>query len=110
MINTVAPTLFDALYIPGGRKSIEYLSKQKEVLEFVCAIYSAGKNIAVDDEAIELLEQACLNRKLSSLSTHELNANGIFVHTNTIPVVKHFMKAIAADYAVTQSKENVHVN
>ena len=97
------PDVFDALYIPGGRKSVEYLSLQKEALDFVCSMYSAGKNIAVDDEGIELLERACLNNKLSSLTNNELKANGIFVHTNAIPVVKHFIKAIAADYKINDA-------
>ena len=85
-------------------------SRVTDALEFVCAMYSAGKNIAVDDEGIELLEEACLNRKLSSLSSNELNANGIFVHTNAIPVVRHFIKAIAADHIITHSKQKTEVN
>lgn len=106
-VSATSPDAFDALYIPGGKKSIEYLSLQKDALEFVCSMYSAGKNIAVDDDGIELLEAACLNRKLSSLTNNELKANGIFIHSNAIPVVKHFIKAIAADHKLPDySKEH----
>ena len=97
-VSTTTPDAFDALYIPGGKKSVEYLSSQKDALQFVCSMYSAGKNIAVDDEGIELLEAACLNRKLSTLTDSELKSNGIFIHSNAIPVVKHFIKAVAADH------------
>jgi len=101
-VSTITPDAFDALYIPGGKKSVQYLSSQKDALEFVCSMYSAGKNIAVDDDGIELLEAACLNKKLSSLSNNELKANGIFIHSNAIPVVKHFIKAVAADYKLPE--------
>ncbi|MDF2455369.1 MAG: Catalase [Cytophagaceae bacterium] len=97
-IHTVAQDAFDGLYIPGGKRSLQTLISQKEVLDFVCSMYSGGKHIAVDDEAMSLLEAACLNPKLSSLNHVELRTNGIFVHTNTIPAVKHFVKAIAADH------------
>ncbi len=101
-IHTVSQDAFDGLYIPGGKRSLQALISQKEVLHFVCAMYSGGKHIAVDDEAISLLEAACLNKKLSSLNPTELRANGIFVHTNTIPAVKHFVKAIAADHPLPE--------
>jgi catalase len=105
-VTSTTSDAFDALYIPGGKKSVEYLSSQKEALHFVCSMYSAGKNIAVDDEGIQLLEAACLNSKLSSLTSNELKANGIFIHSNAIPIVKHFVKAIAADHKLPDySKE-----
>jgi len=109
-IHSVTPHIFDALYIPGGKRSIHTLVSQREVLDFVCSIYSAGKHIAVDDEAISLLEAACLNTKLSSLNPAELRANGIFLHTNTIPVVKHFVKAIAADHPLPDYSKEKHAN
>jgi hypothetical protein len=99
-ISTSKAEAFDALYIPGGKKSVQYLSMQKEALEFVCSMYSAGKNIAVDDEGMELLEAACFNKKLSSMHNNELKANGIFIHTSAIPVAKHFIKAIAMDHKI----------
>ncbi len=97
LLGITTPDAFDALYIPGGKKSIEYMSSQKEALRFVCCIYIAGKNIAVDDESIALLGTACLNKKLSSLTNIELEENGIFVHSNATPAVNGFIKAIAAD-------------
>lgn len=109
-VSTVDADAFDALYIPGGKKSIEYLSAQRDVLTFVCSMYSAGKNIAVDDEGLQLLEAACLNKRLSSFHANELKANGIFVHTNAIPVVKHFIKAVAADYKILQHTKEPDAN
>lgn len=97
-IHSVTSNTFDALYIPGGKRSIQTLLDAKDVLDFVCSMYSAGKHIAIDDDAIPILEAACLNRKLSSLSHHELRTNGVFLHTHAIPVVKHFVKAIADDH------------
>lgn len=93
-IHTVVADHFDALYIPGGRMSVQSLIKEKEVLDFVCSFYTSGKSIAVDDEGISVLEKACLNENLSLRGYQELKANGIFVHTNAIPTVKHFIKAI----------------
>lgn len=106
-IHTITPDLFDALYIPGGKKSIDHLIKQKEVLAFICTIYTSGKNIAVDDDSIRLLEAASLNSQLSSRSSADLKSNGIFVHDKAIPTVKHFIKAIAEDYPIPKGETKI---
>lgn len=95
-IHNVMADHFDALYIPGGRQSVQSLIKEKEVLDFVCSFYTSGKSIAVDDEGISILEKACLNERLSLRGYQELKANGIFVHTHAIPTVKQFIKSIIA--------------
>ena len=103
----ITPETFDALYIPGGKKSIDYLLKQKEVLNFICMIYTSGKNIAIDEESMQLLEAACLNPFRSSCSSSDLKNKGIFIHLKSIPTVKYFIKAVAADYRIVEEEVQI---
>lgn len=99
-IDSMPADFFDALYIPGGREGVGYLLTQKVAIEFICSIYTSGRNIAVDEQSIVLLEVACLNNRLSSSSPEELRNNGIFIRTEAIPAIKCFAKAIAQDHAL----------
>jgi catalase len=55
---TASSVLFDAVYVPGGEKSVEALQKHPEALEFVQEAFKHCKTIAADDAGVELI-RAC---------------------------------------------------
>jgi hypothetical protein len=104
-VNFLSAVKIDALYITGTQKNIDYLCKEKEILDFVCAVYRSGKNIAVDDQGIKLLEKACLNHRLSTLNYHELMEKGIFMHKVSFPTINRFIDAVASDYLIELTED-----
>jgi catalase/putative intracellular protease/amidase len=57
---TGASVLFDAVYVPGGAKSIKLLKQQGEAVQFVSEAFKHCKAIAATSEGIELLAMADL--------------------------------------------------
>ncbi|PVX52451.1 catalase [Balneicella halophila] len=57
MLSTTESVLYDALYIPGGKKSIDELMKEAKVFKFIKETFKYCKAIAVDGEADKLLEK-----------------------------------------------------
>jgi catalase len=57
---TTASVLFDAIYIPGGAKSIETLKTHGEALHFVNEVFKHCKAIAATTEGVELLESSSI--------------------------------------------------
>lgn len=53
---TVASVLFDAVYVPGGPQSIQTLSVEPRVIEFVEEAYKHCKAIAATGVAVEFLK------------------------------------------------------
>ncbi|KAI8096278.1 catalase-like domain-containing protein [Halteromyces radiatus] len=67
---TTASVLWDAVYVPGGEKGIDYLSNAntsffpaEEPLMFVVDSFRHGKPIAATNEGVKLLEKAGLDTK-----------------------------------------------
>jgi len=56
---TTSSVLFDAVYIPGGRKSVDSLLKCPEAVDFVRQAYKHFKPLAVSDEGMDLFSSAC---------------------------------------------------
>ena len=56
-IATTESVLFDALYIPGGKKSIESLLEKSKFIKFVNECYKHCKAIAVSGEGEDFLEE-----------------------------------------------------
>lgn len=55
-IETTESVLFDAVYIPGGQKSIDGLLKKSKFLKFVNETFKHCKAIAVDGEGKQILQ------------------------------------------------------
>ena len=55
---TASSVLFDAVYIPGGEKSVKALQKHAEALEFLQEAYKHCKTIAANGAGVELI-RAC---------------------------------------------------
>ncbi|KAK9721893.1 hypothetical protein K7432_003076 [Basidiobolus ranarum] len=61
---TTSSVLYDAIYVPGGRKSVDILLSQNsayqydEPIDFIREAYRHGKPIAASGEGIELIKRA----------------------------------------------------
>lgn len=55
---TTASVMFDAIYIPGGRQSVEALKQQGDAIHFVNEAFKHGKAIAATGEGVELLQHS----------------------------------------------------
>lgn len=56
-IMTTESVLFDAVYIPGGKKSIQALGENSKYIKFVNEAFKHCKAIAVDDEGADFLKK-----------------------------------------------------
>jgi catalase len=57
---STASVLFDALYIPGGRQSVDALKTHGEAIHFVNETFKHNKPIAAVNEGVELLETSSI--------------------------------------------------
>ena len=57
-IVTTPSVVFDAVYVPGGARSIETLAQSGDALHFVAEAYKHAKPIAASGEGAHLLQQA----------------------------------------------------
>jgi catalase len=55
---TASSVLFDAVYVPGGEKSISALSNEPSAIEFIREAYRHCKAIGVSHQAFDLLKSA----------------------------------------------------
>ncbi len=55
---TTGSIMFDAVYIPGGRQSVDTLKRQGDAVHFVNEAFKHAKPIGATNEGVELLEQS----------------------------------------------------
>jgi catalase len=55
---TTGSIMFDAVFVPGGRQSVDALKRQGDALHFIAEAYKHGKAIAATGEGLELLAAA----------------------------------------------------
>ena len=60
-ISTTESVLYDAVYIPGGKKSIDTLMKNGKYIKFINEALKHCKAIAADNEAESLLDKTYVN-------------------------------------------------
>ena len=53
---TASSVLFDAVYLPGGKRSVAALSDERDAVDFVTDAYRHCKTIAATGEAVEFLQ------------------------------------------------------
>ncbi len=89
---TASSVFFDALYIPGGEKSIQSLKLEPAALEFINDTYKHCKTIATTEEGIQLI-------KLISPENNEniFKKDGIILadDNSSSLMINYFIKAIA---------------
>jgi len=69
-IMTTESVLFDAVYIPGGKKSVKELMKQAKFMKFVNEAFKHCKAIAADDEGEELLDATFVAEHKDDTAVH----------------------------------------
>jgi len=85
LFNT-ASVLFDAVYIPGGKKSIQFLCAEPDAIHFVNEAYRHCKAIGADKDAELFIQLTNIH-----ISTDKKNEPGIILDGNT----PSFINAIA---------------
>jgi catalase len=55
---TSGSVLYDAVFLPGGRQSVEHLALLDDALRFVAEAFRHGKAIAASGEGVDLLRRA----------------------------------------------------
>src|SRR5674476_1212543 len=90
---TAASVLFDAVYVPGGQKSVAALQKEPNAIHFINEAYKHCKAIAAEGEGTELLfiTNAGIKNNSKDKSAKNYMANGVLLNRNS----KEFIKAIA---------------
>ena len=63
---TVSSVLYDAVYVPGGKKSIAALSNEADAISFINQAYNHCKAIAVDTDAEALIEKTSIGELLKN--------------------------------------------
>jgi catalase len=87
---TTASVLFDAVYIPGGDKSIKALIAEPGAIHFVNQAYKHCKAIATNGSGKEFLDQSYVGQKLNNKDMDSAKL-GIIIDKSP----KDFVKAIA---------------
>lgn len=59
-INTTESVLFDAVYVPGGNKSVEKLIRTAKFMKFLNEAFKHCKAIAADNEGEELIDKTVI--------------------------------------------------
>lgn len=91
---TVGSVMFDAVYIPGGARSLEALCKDANAILFVKEAYKHGKAIAATNEGGMLITRAAR----SSVMSDVFKGPGVFTSgpaTPTEDFVSSFINAVA---------------
>ncbi len=83
---TAASVLFDAVYVPGGAKSIATLLHEQEPVDFVNEAFKHCKAIALDNEAVDLF-----NATYSARLARDKAQPGVIINGSP----KQFINAIA---------------
>jgi catalase len=88
-----ASVLFDAVYVPGGQKSVAALQKEPNAIHFINEAYKHCKAIAADGEGTKLLfiTNAGTKNNSTDKSANNYMANGVLLNHNP----NEFIKAIA---------------
>jgi catalase len=96
---TVGSVQFDAVYVPGGAKSVDALCKNAQALLFVKEAYKHGKPIAATDDGAMLIDKAARSTGNQGaafqgpgvITASGKMANGAFVESFLAAIAKHRM-------------------
>ena len=95
---TSASVLFDAVYIPGGEKSVEALKREADAIHFVNEAYKHCKAIAATGAGVELLNASYIKTgKADSNKGNAIGDGGVVIGSDAQAgkVATEFIKAIA---------------
>ena len=83
--------VFDAVYIPGGTKSVETLTADGDALHFVEEAYKHCKPVAANEDARSFLEYTCIGNNLHEKG-YDAKADGVVIGKGNIS--KAFIQAM----------------
>lgn len=98
---TAGSVLFDAVYVPGGEKSIETLKGEAKALHFINEAYQHCKAIAATGAGVDLLRASYLGAEKMpasrAIDTQHLADDGIIIspEARADDVAEQFIRAIA---------------
>lgn len=93
---TAASVLYDAVYIPGGKDSVDTLKLDANAVHFLNEAFKHCKAIAADNQAIKVLESTYFSKKLpKEFSDATVLEEGIVMGDDATKLAKQFIKAIA---------------
>ncbi|WP_343559194.1 catalase [Sphingobacterium sp.] len=93
---TGASVLYDAVYVPGGKRSVATLAGEPDAIHFLNEAFKHCKAIAIDAEAKEILRQTYFFEKLPAESSEVPTlADGVFIGEDPAILADQFIKAIA---------------
>jgi catalase len=88
---TAASVLFDAVYVPGGAKSVSALKLEPDAIHFVNEAYKHCKAIAASAEGVGFLDSTAIGAKLNLNDDKAITNDGVVLDKNP----SDFIKAIA---------------
>ncbi|MBI2810913.1 MAG: catalase [Candidatus Melainabacteria bacterium] len=96
-LKTVGSVLFDALFVPGGKESIDALSKEAPAALFVNETYMHCKAIAASGEGVNFIESSLKKGGLpADLPKQIMTApNGVITSADGVSVAKPFINAMS---------------
>jgi len=93
---TAASVLYDAVYVPGGKDSTETLKGEANAIHFLNEAFKHCKAIAVDQQAVKLLELTYISGKLpKDAKDQTVIQEGLVVEADPALLAKQFILAIS---------------
>lgn len=93
---TAASVLFDAVYVPGGSKSIDAVALEANAIHFLNQSFKHCKAIAADPDAMKVLNATYFGDKLpKAFSDEEVLKEGITIQADAEKLSRQFIKAIS---------------
>lgn len=94
---TAASVLYDAVYIPGGAKSIEALRQEPDALHFIDEAYRHCKAIAASSDADTLIAETYIGKKTASKNGSKAAPDEglILGQSDPMQLARKFIRAIA---------------
>lgn len=90
-----ASVLFDAVYIPAGKKSAGTLKGQAKALHFVNEAFNHCKGIAASGDGVEVLRASFLGGGSHGKGKQPAPAEGVIIGEETAKIARKFIQAIA---------------
>jgi catalase len=84
--------LFDAVYVPGGEKSVESLKEVPDALRFIDEAYKHGKAIAASGQGVELVKETKAGELVTNADAAE---QGVIFADDADDLASDFIVAIA---------------
>ena len=89
---TVSSVLYDAVYVPGGKESIDALANEADAIYFINQAYKHCKAIAVDTDAETLIAKTSIG---ALLEENKSLPGFVFATKQNNNLPASFIKAIA---------------